>query len=126
MTGLSSLILHATVIEHCLPVWAVIVGLADVLVTRFACVSAGIKRWIGRIVGEMFALGGIGIRLGRRFSLLRGILRLGVLAGSGKHEQRQHEDQNATRSVGQFHAFRLQCRSSSGGSTLETFQRCPK
>jgi len=63
VTGLASLILHATVIEHRLPVRPVIVGLRDVVVAAAAGISAGIEGRIGRITHKLLVLCLLGRRL---------------------------------------------------------------
>jgi len=59
VTSLTALILHATVIEHCLPVRPVVVSLRDVVVAGSAGVSTGIQRRISGIRKELISLLGV-------------------------------------------------------------------
>jgi len=57
----TSLILHATVIEHRLPVRAVVVCLGDIVVAASAGIVTGVKGRIGRISDEFLVLCLVGI-----------------------------------------------------------------
>lgn len=53
MTCFTALILHASMVEHCLPVRTMIVGLGNIVVAGSTGIRAGVKRWIGRIGADV-------------------------------------------------------------------------